>query len=161
MKKKLLLLVAFFNVTMLLAFSIDTLKVYSKSMNKSILNIVLLPDNYSSNREYPTLYLLHGAGGDYTSWSSLVPSIQHYVNRYDMIIVCPDGASTSWYFDSPIDKKFKYETYVSKELIEAVDKSYSTIQKNQLELLQALVWEGMVHFISPLSIKRYGEQREA
>lgn len=142
MKKKLLLLVAFFNVTMLLAFSIDTLKVYSKSMNKSILNIVLLPDNYSSNREYPTLYLLHGAGGDYTSWSSLVPSIQQYVNRYDMIIVCPDGASTSWYFDSPIDKKFNYETYVSKELIEAVDKSYSTIQKKSARAITGLSMGG-------------------
>ena len=34
------------------------------------------------------------------------------------------------YFDSPIDEKMKYETYISKELISAIDKKYNTSDKN-------------------------------
>jgi len=101
--------------------------VASNSMNKSIPNIVIVPDNYSTQKAgFSVLYLLHGAGGDYTSWLTKVPSIKEYVDKYNIIIVCPDGGATSWYFDSPIDKKMKYETYVSKELISTIDKKYNT-----------------------------------
>ncbi|MBM1106240.1 esterase family protein [Aurantibacter crassamenti] len=107
---------------------IDTLMVFSKAMNKTIPNLVISPDNYSKEKaEKPVLYLLHGASGNYTDWFAKVPEIQAYANEYDMIIVCPDGDVTSWYFDSPIDSKIQYETYVSKELVESVDKKYNTI----------------------------------
>lgn len=96
-------------------------------MNKSIPNIVILPDNYATQKEgFSVLYLLHGAGGDYTNWLSKVPSIKEYADIYNIIIVCPDGGTTSWYFDSPIDKGMKYETFISKELISAIDKKYNT-----------------------------------
>jgi len=101
--------------------------VVSKSMNKSISNIVIIPDSYSIQKEnFSVLYLLHGADGDYSNWVSKVPSIKEYVDKYNIIIVCPDGGLTSWYFDSPIDSKMKYETYISKELIDAIDNKYNT-----------------------------------
>mgnify|MGYP000896853432 CR=1 FL=1 len=43
-----------------------------------------------------------------------------------MIIVCPDGQN-SWYWDSPIDPKFQFESYVSSELVSYIDKNYKTI----------------------------------
>ena len=111
-----------------LASQVDTLKVFSKSMNKQILNIVIKPDTYSSQRDrYPVLYLLHGVGDDHMKWLSMVPDIKDYANIYNMIIVCPDGGTTGWYLDSPIDHKIKYETYISEELIYTIDNTYNTL----------------------------------
>src|SRR6185312_5486702 len=45
-----------------------------------------------------------------------------------VLIVCPDGAYGSWYWDSPVDSSFKYETYVSSELVKWVDSKYKTIK---------------------------------
>lgn len=106
---------------------IDTLIIYSNAMNKSINNIVITPDNYSQqNDPYSTLYLLHGAGDDYAIWAHRMSSVTDYADQYNIIIVCPDGASTSWYFDSPIDNKMQYETYVSAEVVAQVDNKYHT-----------------------------------
>ena len=46
-------------------------------------------------------------------------------SNFDMIIVCPDGLN-SWYWDSPINPSYRYETYVSKELINYIDSQYRT-----------------------------------
>jgi S-formylglutathione hydrolase FrmB len=97
-------------------------------MNKSIPNIVILPDSYTTQKDgFSVLYLLHGAGGNYTTWLSKVPRIKEYADKYNIIIVCPDGETTSWYFDSPIDQKMKYETFISKELINTIDERYNTL----------------------------------
>ena len=39
--------------------------------------------------------------------------------------VCPDGAN-SWYWDSPVEKGSRYETFVARELVEYMDKHYPT-----------------------------------
>lgn len=44
-----------------------------------------------------------------------------------IILVCPDGGYSSWYFDSPIDSTFKYETYISKEVVSFIDSHFRTI----------------------------------
>jgi len=50
------------------ASKVDTLVVESASMHKAIYNIVITPDSYADQKEpYSVLYLLHGAGGSYTS----------------------------------------------------------------------------------------------
>ncbi len=43
-----------------------------------------------------------------------------------MIIVCPDGQN-SWYWDSPVDPSMRFETFVSKELVQFMDQKYKTI----------------------------------
>ena len=127
MKLKLLFLFLFCNAIVAKASQVDTVMVMSKAMNKSIPNLVILPDSYSTQKEsFSVLYLLHGAGGDHTDWVSKVPVIKEYADKYNIMIVCPDGGPTSWYFDSPIDEKMKYETYLSKELIDTIDGKYNT-----------------------------------
>ena len=107
--------------------TIDTLRVFSRSMLKTIPNIVIKPNNYSTNQiKFPVLYLLHGAGDDYLGWLQIAPELTKYADQYKIIIVCPDGGGTSWYFDSPIDKSIRYETYTTGELINAVDQKYKT-----------------------------------
>jgi len=109
------------------ASRIDTFYVKSQRMHKSIPNLVIVPMNYAVyNGRLPVIYLLHGAGGDYTSWSTIA-DLGHYADQYNLILVCPDGGTTSWYFDSPVDPTMKYETYITSELVPAVDSQYHTL----------------------------------
>ena len=109
------------------ASSVDTLVVFSKTMNKEVKNVVITPDSYAEvGKPYSVLYLLHGASGNHRDWLKKVPGIKKYADAYNVIIVCPDGSKTSWYFDSPIDPKMQYETYLSKELVAEMDKKYNT-----------------------------------
>ncbi len=123
--------------------TIDTFSVFSNSMQKEIKNIVVLPDDYNSGeQEFPVLYLLHGAGGSCFDWITFVPELEDYADQHNMIITCPDGGFTSWYFDSPIDPKMLYETYVSKELINEIDKQYRTIEETKGRAITGLSMGG-------------------
>lgn len=106
---------------------VDTIITYSPSMNKEIKSIVILPDSYAdTTKSFPVLYLLHGHSGDYSSWSRMAPQLSLLVDTYQMIIVCADGGKRSWYLDSPVDTTFRYETYITKELIPDIDARYRT-----------------------------------
>ena len=105
---------------------VDTIQAYSQAMGKNVSNVVIRPEP-EGDRALPVLYLLHGAYGSHTNWISRVPELREYADRYQFIIVCPDGDTTSWYFDSPVDPAFRYETYLSRELVSWVDSAYLTI----------------------------------
>lgn len=104
---------------------VDTIEVLSPSMNIHVKNVVILPADYDSKTNFPVLYLLHGYGGNHKSWIQIKPELPELATQYGMIIVCPDGKN-AWYWDSPVNPKMKYETYVSKELTEYIDKNYQT-----------------------------------
>ncbi|MBX2872463.1 MAG: esterase family protein [Saprospiraceae bacterium] len=109
------------------AATVDTFEVFSTVMNKQIKNIVIKPSSYAAEElTFPTVYLLHGAFGNHKDWLTKVPALLAYADQHEMIIVCPDGGFNTWYFDSPIDPSMQYETYVAKELVEAVDSQYRT-----------------------------------
>ena len=54
----------------------------------------------------------------------------------------PDGAYSSWYFDSPVDPTFKYETFVSKELVEHVDANFKTRKDRKARAITGLSMGG-------------------
>jgi S-formylglutathione hydrolase FrmB len=107
---------------------VDTVDTYSPSMKKTIKAVVITPDNYANAQALPVVYLLHGYGGNYADWITKSKGFEKAVDQYQMIIVCPDGGIGSWYWDSPVDASFKYETYVSKELVSWIDSKYKTIK---------------------------------
>jgi S-formylglutathione hydrolase FrmB len=110
--------------------NVETLETYSEVMNKTIMVNVVVPDNYSKNKQYSVVYLLHGYGGDHNNWLYIAQSeIKQFVDRMEFIVVLPNG-STSWYFDSPVDRSLMYETYITKELIEIIDSRYSTYKSS-------------------------------
>lgn len=106
---------------------VDTVETYSAAMKKSIKAVVITPDDYAGAKELPVVYLLHGYSGGYADWISRAKGFEKAADQYQLIIVCPDG-NNSWYWDSPIDPRYKYETYVSKELVEWIDGKYKTIK---------------------------------
>ena len=119
----------------------DTIEVMSQAMGRNIKNVVTLPDGYyGADHQYPVLYLLHGATGCYNDWSRKA-DLHRLANQYDVIIVCPDGQD-SWYFDSPIDPKMQFETYVSKELVEYIDSHYRTFANRYMRAITGLSMGG-------------------
>lgn len=143
MKKILFLFMILCGITSAFAAHVDTLNVVSKAMNKTIPNIVIIPDGATASKnEFPVVYLLHGAYENQNAWLREVPALKDYADQYKIMIVCPDGGFTSWYFDSPIDPSMKYETYVSKELIAAVDEKYPTIEDKKGRAITGLSMGG-------------------
>jgi S-formylglutathione hydrolase FrmB len=101
--------------------------IFSPSMNLNSACIVILPESYDSTlQNYPVLYLLHGYGGNQDSWLKLKPELTAAADEHQFIIVCPDGGFRSWYLDSPIDPKMRYETYMIQELLPWIDEHYRT-----------------------------------
>jgi S-formylglutathione hydrolase FrmB len=59
-----------------------------------------------------------------------------------LIIVCPDGGYSSWYFDSPIDPAFRYDTYISNEVVKYIDAHYRTIPNRSHRAIAGLSMGG-------------------
>lgn len=122
---------------------VDTVNIYSNSMQKQIKCVVVKPISYKKkNTRFPVIYLLHGYSGDYSNWIKKVPEIKSYADEYNIIIVCPDGDYASWYFDSPLDPKMKYETYISFELPHYIDSTFRTIADKNYRAITGLSMGG-------------------
>lgn len=120
----------------------DTIEVMSQAMGRAIKNTVIVPAEYfdSVQATYPVLYLLHGAQGCYNDWPRKA-NLDALTNQHGIIIVCPDGQD-SWYFDSPVDPKMQFETYVSKELVEYIDSHYRTRPNRYMRAITGLSMGG-------------------
>lgn len=125
------------------AGTVDTVTIRSASMRKDIRAVVIKPDSYDSGRTaYPVVYLLHGFSGNYRNWISRVPALKQHADQYQLLIVCPDGAYSSWYFDSPIDSSFRYETHIALELPSYIDSRYRTVKDRRGRALTGLSMGG-------------------
>lgn len=118
------LLLTLVSVAVVKASTVDTLAVESKAMNKKVDVTVVVPDNVKEGQRLLVVYLLHGYGGNHLDYLSRT-DVREFADRLGLIVVMPDG-DTSWYFDSPIDSTYRYETFVSKELVSYVDGHYPT-----------------------------------
>jgi S-formylglutathione hydrolase FrmB len=121
---------------------IDTVETYSPSMKKSIKAVVITPDNYQNARALPVVYLLHGYSGNYADWVTKAKRFEKAADLYQLIIICPDGGYGSWYWDSPVDSSYRYETYVSKELVSWIDTKYKTIKDRKGRAITGLSMGG-------------------
>jgi S-formylglutathione hydrolase FrmB len=125
--------------------TVDTALTYSDVMHKNIKAVIIKPDDYSANKKFATVYLLHGYSGNYADWVKNdhdKTSIQQLCDKYDVLIVCPDGNFSSWYLDSPVDPAWQYETYVAKELVNYIDSHYSTIKDRSARAITGLSMGG-------------------
>ncbi|MEO7393313.1 MAG: alpha/beta hydrolase family protein [Chitinophagaceae bacterium] len=125
-RKGFFILLIFFIPFSMYAASVDTVNIYSKSMQKTYKCVVIKPSTYKvKNNRFPVVYLLHGHSGWYAHWINRVSSLKEYADEYQLIIVCPDGGYNSWYLDSPVDSTVRFETYVSLEVPQYIDSSYN------------------------------------
>jgi putative tributyrin esterase len=102
--------------------NIKTLSHYSQFLGKEQKMNVYVPD---SPGKHSVLYLLHGAYGSYVDWVEK-SDIENIADKFNLIIVMPDGGQFGWYTDSPFEKENQYESYIMKELIPFIDSTFDT-----------------------------------
>ena len=123
------------------AYRLQEVAVKSECMNKDVPVNVITPDSYEDGLEFPVVYLLHGYSDNHQRWAT-GGHIGALADKHDVIVVMPDGAYSSWYFDSPVDPTFKYETFVSKELVEHVDANFKTRKDRKARAITGLSMGG-------------------
>jgi putative tributyrin esterase len=148
MKKLLIVCIAFLfgNTIISFASTVDSLAIPSVAMNKTYKAAVVLPNSYAKGKSvYPVLYLLHGAYGHFNDWLSKTPdrnTVKNLADQYNIIIVMPEGETFSFYLDSPVNKGSQFETYITSEVIQKIDKTYRTINDKKGRVITGLSMGG-------------------
>jgi S-formylglutathione hydrolase FrmB len=124
------------------AATVDTALTHSAAMHKDIKAVIVKPADYTAGKRFPVIYLLHGFSGNYSDWIKKAPAIAELADTYQVIIVCPDGNFAGWYFDSPMNSEWKYETYVAGELVNYIDKHYATLADKKHRAITGLSMGG-------------------
>lgn len=123
----------FFLLGLLTAFqanagTVDTISIYSDAMHKAYNCVVVKPDAYKKKSFFETVYILHGHGGNYSNLLNRIPQLKKYADEFQLLLVCPEGKPSSWYFDSPVIDSMQFETYISKEVPAFIDAHYNSIK---------------------------------
>ena len=124
--------------------NIKTISHKSKYLEKEQKINIYIPN---TNGPHSVLYLLHGAWGKYSNWVEIT-DIEYYADKYNFLIVMPDGGEFSWYIDSPIQKNWNYESYFIKELIPFIDSNFATVKNKNGRAICGLSMGGFgaMHF---------------
>ena len=100
----------------------------SKLMNRRMPYRMVLPPDYANSNEtfrYAVIFLLHGLSGHYDNWTEKT-RLADYAKKHKYIIIMSEGGN-GWYTDSVSAPNDKFESYLIKELIPEVDKTFRTI----------------------------------
>ena len=116
--------------------------------------IYLPPDYDSSQRSYPVLYLLHGAGDDHTGWVQF-GEVLHIADKAindgsatPMIIVMPDGKTGRLGFFN--QDGWNYEDYFFEEFIPHIEKKYRIKSEKRYRAVAGLSMGGGGSFMYAL-----------
>jgi len=132
-------LYCFFSAFIWLSFSVfaqtskvfDNLTMTSKILKSERKYAIYLPPGYeTSQRSYPVLYLLHGAGDDQTGWVQF-GEVQGITDKAiedgtatAMIIVMPDAKTGQMGYFNSIAGNWNYEDFFFQEFIPLIEKTY-------------------------------------
>ncbi len=114
--------------------TVENVQFYSQSLGCLRWIQVYLPEGYNPERgpKYPVVYFLHGAGGDHTSYSFLIPILDMMIadgQIQPVIVVKPDASclpyNASFYTNSDLNGAF--EDYIVEDVVEFVKRNYRTI----------------------------------
>lgn len=147
MRSLLLLACLLLAATAARAARVDTLAIPSAAMHKTYRAAVVLPASYAKNKKahYPVLYLLHGAYGHFADWLNKTPDkllLHRLADQYNLIIVNPEGETFSFYLDSSVSPESQFETYLTKEVIPAIDLAYRTVADRRGRVISGLSMGG-------------------
>lgn len=109
----------------------DNLSLTSKILKSERKYAVYLPPDYeTSQRNYPVLYLLHGAGDDQTGWVQF-GEVHHITDKAirdgiatSMIIVMPDARTGQMGYFNSLKNDWRYEDFFFEEFMPFIEKTY-------------------------------------
>ena len=144
---KLLFIAFLFFPSLLFAqVEVDTLDVFSLSMQKTLKVAVTTPSTYQTSQDrYPVIYLLHGGSGSFSDWHQKVTQkgiVNQLAETYKVVIVTPGVGPASYYYDSPLLDSVRYETYMIQELIPFIDSQYRTLAQKESRAITGLSMGG-------------------
>lgn len=92
---------------------------------------VYLPKGYDQSKEYPVLYMLHGANGSNNDWLNggkinvNASTAASDGTAPEMIVICPDCGGDNFYCDNYNGNDIKYMTYFFTEFLPTVENLYA------------------------------------
>lgn len=109
----------------------DNLSMKSEILNMERKYAIYLPPDYEiSERSYPVLYLLHGAGDDQSGWIQF-GEVLHTTDKAirngsstAMIIVMPDANTGQRGYTNDVSGNWRYEDFFFEEFIPFIEKEY-------------------------------------
>jgi S-formylglutathione hydrolase FrmB len=91
---------------------------HSEALNREMPYRVFLPAKLIPGQRLPVVYLLHGAGESYRSWSNDSGVAQYAAQG--LILIMPEGAS-SYYMNAALKPQDRYEDFLEHDLIADVE----------------------------------------
>lgn len=110
--------------------------------------VYLPPDYETSQRSYPILYLLHGAGDDHTGWVQFGEVLRiadkaiKSGKATPMIIVMPDANTGQRGYFNDVKGEWRYEDFFFQELIPFVEKEYRVKSEKRYRAISGLSMGG-------------------
>lgn len=122
---------------------IHQVKVPTAVLADSNRTIIATPATYDAQRSvrYPVILMLHGWSGDETQWKNDA-DLQALANRYDLLLVLPDGGYDGWWADSQTQPRRNYERHIVDELLPWLEEHYHATQSNNQRGLTGLSMGG-------------------
>jgi len=160
MKKLFLIFTAFLLSVSLIAQTgkvFDNLSVASKILKMDRKYAVYLPPDYeTSQRSYPVLYLLHGAGDDQTGWVQF-GEVLHIADKAinegtatPMIIIMPDAKTGQMGYFNNLKNDWRYEDFFFEEFMPYVEKTYRIKSEKRYRAVAGLSMGGGGSFMYAL-----------
>ncbi len=127
----------------------DNLSFPSKILSMERKYAIYLPPDYEiSERSYPVLYLLHGAGDDQSGWIQF-GEVMHIADKAiregkatSMIIVMPDANTSQRGYTNDASGNWRYEDFFFEEMIPYIDKNYRTRTQKRYRAVAGLSMGG-------------------
>lgn len=133
---------------------IDNLTMKSEILKGERKFAVYLPPDYeTSERSYPVLYLLHGAGDDQTGWIQFGEILRIADKAIiegtatPMIVIMPDANTGKRGYFNSFDGNWNYEDFFFKELIPHVEKAYRIKSEKRYRAIAGLSMGGGGSFV--------------
>jgi enterochelin esterase-like enzyme len=135
----------------------DNLSMKSKILNMERKFAIYLPPDYeTSQRSYPVLYLLHGAGDDQTGWVQFGEVLRitdeaiKSGSATAMIIVMPDANTGKRGYVNDIKGEWRYEDFFFQEFMPFIEKAYRIKGEKRYRAISGLSMGGEGTFIYAL-----------
>lgn len=90
---------------------------------------ILVPVDYDPvGMRYPVLYLLHGAGDAYRTWTERT-DVQEFSAQFPLIIVMPDAGrdADAGFYSNWLDGSRRWETFHTRILMRYVERNFATL----------------------------------
>lgn len=109
---------------------------FSEAVNSRVPYLVYLPPGYfnSSRSHYPTLYMLHGRGGNYKEWVNygLLDAATRLIDSgaiAPLIIVLPQGGQNYWV--NHANNGPRWGDFVARDLVHEIDAHFRTMPQRE------------------------------